>query len=361
MPKKDKKSIRKTIVSDFLEHDFWKNSKQDWSDSQEYYLNDSQKEKIKNMSKARGVFYIVYWLLRDMFLKLSANRRIVLVVSLVMFFHYQHLIKSGEDDAAIVLIAAIAGLIFLLMLELKDKMLAQDELHAGRAVQFAMMPDTIKQINHWNIWMLSRPAKEVGGDIIDYQEIDETRRAISLGDISGKGLAAALLMVKLQATIRALADNNTDLAVLAQKINKIYYRDKPKGSFASLVYAEPDDSGHISFFNAGHLPPMYVSNNEVNFAQSKSPALGILKSVNFQVNECKLNIGDYFIIYSDGLTEAMNNTKELYGIDRLQECINNSKKSSIEELAEAILSDIMLFLGENKPNDDMSLVIMQYI
>ncbi len=204
-----------------------------------YYLNDSQKEDLQNMGKLKKSIYVVFWLLRDLFLKLPQNRRIILLLSVLILFHYQHLVSSGEEGS-IFLIISITGLIFVLMLELKDKLLAQDELHAGRTVQMAMMPELLKNTDNWEIWMFSRPALEVGGDIIDYQEIDNSRIGITLGDISGKGLGAALLMVKLQATIRALADNNPDLSTLAQKVNKIYYRDKPKGSFASLVMQNPE-------------------------------------------------------------------------------------------------------------------------
>ncbi len=352
-------SFRKVIHNDFLQNDFWKTSKKEWTETQEYYLNDAQKEELQNMGKLKKFIYVVFWLLRDLFLKLPQNRRIILLLSVLILFHYQHLVSSGEEGS-IFLIVSITGLIFVLMLELKDKLLAQDELHAGRAVQMAMMPELLKNTDNWEIWMFSRPALEVGGDIIDYQEIDNNRLGITLGDISGKGLGAALLMVKLQATIRALADNNPDLSTLAQKVNKIYYRDKPKGSFASLVYAEPQKNGTINYFNAGHMHPICIHNGDLITRDSRSPALGLLKSAVFKVDNFQLSPGDYFIIFSDGVTEAMNDNDDLYGILRLNNIIKLASKENIEALAKAIMDDVVRFLGDNKQNDDLSLVIIKY-
>lgn len=353
-------SFRKTIANDFLNKDFWKSSKKDWTDTQEYYLSNKQKEQLSQMGQARKYIYIVYWLLRDMFLKLSANRRVMLIISILLLFHYQHLAQSGEEDGAFFLIMSIFGLLFVLMLELKDKLVAQDELSAGRAVQMAMMPDRYKETDHWQVWMISRPALDVGGDIVDYYEMDDNRIGVSLGDISGKGLGAALLMVKLQATIRALADNNRDLSELARKINKTYHKDKPKGSFASLVYTELNNNGTIEYFNAGHLPPILYKKGNIVTAKPNSPALGILKTAKFSTQSCKLEVGDYFIIFSDGITEAMNNSKEEYGMERLENAIKEYGNNSIEELAYAILNSVMLHFKENKPNDDISLVILKY-
>ncbi len=360
MKKQQKTSFRHTIINDFFEKDFWKTSKKDWTDTQDYYLSDTQKEQISQMGDIRKYFYIVYWIIRDMFLKLSANRRVMLVLSVISLLHYQHLAQNGEEDGAVFLILSTIGLLFVLMLELKDKLLAQDELNAGRAVQMAMMPKRLVETKNWQVWMFSRPALDVGGDIIDYHEMDDNRIGVSLGDISGKGLGAALLMVKLQATVRALADNNSDLSVLAQKVNKIYHKDKPKGSFASLVYAEPKEDGTIKYFNAGHLPPILYQDGIIKHTKSGSPALGILPSAKFRTEVCNLNLGDFFIMFSDGITEAMNKDGELYGLKRLENTIEKYKDGNIEELAQEILNDVMLYFKENTPNDDISLVIIKY-
>ncbi len=354
-------SFRRTIVNDFINKDFWKSSKQDWSETQAYYLTELQKEQLEKMGKIKKYIYIVYWILRDMFLKLSPHRRITLIVSILLLFHYQHLAQTGDEDGALFLIVSVFGILFVLMLELKDKLVAQDELNAGRTVQMAMMPDKLKETDHWQVWMISKPALDVGGDIIDFNEMDNGRFGVSLGDISGKGLGAALLMVKLQSTIRALSDYNTDLSLLAQKINKIYHRDKPKGSFASLIYTEPQSSGAIKYFNAGHLPPILFKKGRVIQTRNGSPALGILKSVAFKTEECKLEADDYFIMFSDGITEAMDKENNLFGVDQLISIINKHHSKHIQDLADSILNGVIKHLGDSKPNDDISLVVLKYI
>ncbi len=108
------------------------------------------------------------------------------------------------------------------------------------------------------------------------------------------------------------------------------------------------------------MHPICIQNGVLITRDSRSPALGILKSADFKVDTFQLKPGDYFIIFSDGITEAMNNNDDLYGILRLNNIVKLAAKDNIEKLAKAIIDDVMLFLGDKKQNDDLSLVIVKY-
>ncbi|MDZ7767285.1 MAG: PP2C family protein-serine/threonine phosphatase [Melioribacteraceae bacterium] len=155
-------------------------------------------------------------------------------------------------------------LVFVLMLELKDKLLAKDELEAGHKVQLALMPDENPKIDGWNVWLFTKSANDVGGDLIDYIEFDKEEYGISIGDVAGKGLSAALIMAKLQATIRALASREISLTELISKINKIFHRDSLKSIFASLIYIHvKSNHDQLRLVNAGHMPPVIIKENEI--------------------------------------------------------------------------------------------------
>ncbi len=248
------------------------------------------------------------------------------------------------------------------MLELKDKVLAKDELEEGRAVQIALMPERNPKIPGWSAWLYTRPANEVGGDMVDFIQIDENRYGIALGDVAGKGLRAALLMSKLQSTLRALVKDFTSLAELAKKINTIFYRDSLPNIFASLVYFElKSDSGEISMFNAGHLPPLILKGETVEELKKGAPALGLSDQTSFFEKKVLLNEEELFVAYSDGISEARNEFGEFFGEERLKQLLPKFKGYSPEQAGEKILAVIEHFVGDTKYHDDLSIVIFKRI
>jgi len=121
-------------------------------------------------------------------------------------------------------------------LELKDKLHAKTELEEGRSVQNALMPEENPKVDGWDIWLYTRPANDVGGDLLDFTKISENNYGISLGDVAGKGLSAALLMAKLQSTIRAIVPDYISLSEFGNKLNHIFCRDSLPKLFSSLIY-----------------------------------------------------------------------------------------------------------------------------
>ncbi|RKY93825.1 MAG: hypothetical protein DRQ13_08980, partial [Ignavibacteriae bacterium] len=218
------------------------------------------------------------------------------------------------------------------------KLHAKTELEEGRAVQKALMPEAIPEVAGWDIWLYTKPANDVGGDLLDFLKLSEDKVCISVGDVAGKGLSAALLMAKLQSTIRAIVPDYNSLVELGEKINRIFCRDSLPRLFASLIYLELNtQTGRIKVLNAGHLPPLLIHNNNVGKLKIKSPALGLIPDAIFNEQFVEINSQDYLVVYSDGLTEARNEVGEFFGDKRLEQLLSEVSNLSSEYLGKKYL------------------------
>jgi serine phosphatase RsbU (regulator of sigma subunit) len=245
------------------------------------------------------------------------------------------------------------------MLELKDKLLARDELEAGRSVQLALMPTRPPTLAGWDIWLYTRSANDVGGDLVDYLQIDPRRLGVMLGDVAGKGLPAALLMAKLQATLRALVSGVASLGALGAEVNRILNRDGLPNRFATLVYLEiAPGSGRVRLLNAGHPPPLRLRSSGVDELPRGSIALGIAPDMDFVDQEVEIQPGETLVVYSDGITEAMNAAGDFFGDERLRAALLPSRTGTAAQAGARILDAVDAFVGEAPVHDDMSLVIL---
>lgn len=355
-------------------------------DLKEFYLSSHHQDRLASMRGVKkGIFFIV-WLLKSLFLKLTPARRILLVICFLVLWNLTT--RSGGDHGFRVSIApsflGVALLVFLLMLELKDKLLAREELEAGRAVQRALMPEGSPVIAGWDIWLFTRPANDVGGDLVDYLQIDAHRSCIVLGDVAGKGLPAALLMAKLQATLRALLPEFASLAELGERVNRILSRDGLPNRFATLVCVEvTPGSGHLRILNAGHPPPLILSarrgaadpasaDGGAPPAPPGSPdafrvlelppgsmALGFLPDAPFVEQSADVQPGETMIVYSDGVTEAMNTQGDFFGDDRFRSALPALARLPVAEIGAHIVDAVDRFVRDAHPHDDLSLIVIR--
>jgi len=255
----------------------------------------------------------------------------------------------------------LGGLLILcvLMLELKDKLTATDELKEGRAIQVALLPENRPDIPGWTVWVHSVPANDVGGDLVDVLPEEGDRWLLALGDLAGKGLPAALMMAKLQASLRALASEIPGLPGLAGRLNGILCRDGVRTRFASLVLTRVRaNRPEITLVNAGHMPPIHVRADGAMALPKGGMALGLKETVTYVEQTVTMAPGDLFIVYSDGLTEAMDRTGRFYGTRRAMELFATLHGLSAEQAAERIGNDLRRFLDGAVPADDYSLLIL---
>ena len=344
------------FFSDLFSGEFFKQIKNDFHQIREYFLDKNREKRLQQMGRFKRCFYMIPWLFKSLFFRLSSFRRILLLIALLFIFtaRDQEDINEGK-----IIISALLFL-FIILLELKDKLLARDELEAGRTIQEALVPDPSPNVPGWDIWLFTRSANDVGGDLVDFMKINGQRYSLAIGDVAGKGLPAALLMAKLQSTLRALVPDYSSLSKLAKKINAIFYRDSLPNRFASMVYMEVKaETNKIRFVNAGHFPPILLRRGVLKEMDKGAPALGIMPENTFSEESIELEKDDLFIVYSDGITEARNETGEFFGEDRFKTLLSKLEKSTAKESGNKILETVDNFIGDALPNDDLSLIILR--
>lgn len=357
-------SITQTLISDFksFRHEiFAEDVKQPISrsfrDLRDFYLNEERRARLNEMGVVKRWLYSSFWLFKAMLLKLPPVRRVVLVIGI--FFLLRAPGSGGSSDSAL-----IGGVLLLLVLmfELKDKLLARSELQEGHAVQKALLPPRQPSLPGWDIWMYYQAANEVGGDLLDFQIINGKRCGIALGDVADKGLKAALLMAKLQATVRAFAADYDSLAALMTKVNQISCRDGLPRSFASLFYLElQQNSGAVRYVNAGHMPAYLIGSAGVRELAKGELALGLSPGAQYSEHAVNLQRGDVLFIYSDGLTEARNESGTFYGEERLRTLLQDVSAQPAFEIGERIINDVQRFVGAAARTDDLTVTILRVL
>jgi sigma-B regulation protein RsbU (phosphoserine phosphatase) len=355
-----KRSLYTTVKNDIRNSRVYNTFRKETKEVSDFYLTEEQRERLRGMSNLKRSLYQSGWIFRAMFQKLTPARQIMFVVGVIFLVRVNA--SVGDVNVLSIDFNALFGgglLVILILLELKDKLLAHDELAAGRKIQESLMPERMPRVNGWNLWLYTRSANEVCGDLIDFMTLDEERFSVAMADVSGKGLHAALITAKLQATIRALAGEITTLPELIGRINAIVHRDSPSHIFSSLVYAEcSQQNGTIRFVNAGHFPALIVRGRSVEECGKGDPALGLTGTMKFTEQQVSLMTGDRFILYSDGLTEAQNDQGEFFGKDRLMTLLS-SAAGTPEQIGFTLLREMDRFTGSSSSSDDLSIIVAQ--
>lgn len=239
----------------------------------------------------------------------------------------------------------------------------QQEVKLAQEIQLGLLPKEAPVIEGYDIAGVSHPAKVVGGDYFDYIALDQKRIAVCVGDISGKGLPAALLMSNLQATIRGQALVNPSPSACLQKTNMLLHQCTHASKFATLVYGVLDAESHtFSYTNAGHNPPLLVQKGkEPILLKLEKPgiALSLLENTSYTAEDIKFGPEDSLLIYSDGITEAMNPSFEEYGEERFIQLIKQNQNLSAQGIMDAVIKDVRRFSDEHPQSDDMTMVVIK--
>ncbi len=359
-------SLRKIVMEGFRHPELRRTLRQDLDDLYRFYLDDPSREKLAKMGRIKRAFLLVGWSFKSLLLKLSPARRIILVAAVILWLLRSWSLIQTNDTSVVIDFRLVSFLLLLLvlMLELKDKLLARDEIRIARQVQLALLPRKDPEIPGWSLWSYMRPANDVGGDLVDYIELGPHRMGVALGDVAGKGLGAALLMSKLQATLRALAPDAPRLDDLARHLNTILHRDGLDNRFATLFYFEiAPDSSRLRYLNAGHNPA-YVLRTDgpgrkgPETLPASSLPLGMLAGTEYEEGNLDLAPGELVLVYSDGLTDACNAEAEEFGSKRLEDLLPELRGLPAPEAGARIIDEVTRFLGDERPVDDMSLVLL---
>lgn len=346
----------RTVKSDVREGGHFRTLARDFKEIREFYLDDARKARLARMGSLKRWFVQAWWLLKMMFFRLSSTRRLLLLLGIILIMTRITVDNTNSDSPLLGLLL----LLFVLMLELKDKLLARDELAEGRAIQYALMPETSPKVPGWELWLYTRPANDVGGDLLDFLPISPQRFGIAIGDVMGKGLGAALFMAKLQATLRAVAADFESLAALGEKINRIFQRDGLPNRFASLSYLEiTPGSRRVRILNAGHQPAIAIRKDNIEEMSKGGMALGLSAQARYGEQQIDLAPGDLLLIYSDGLTEACNESGQFFGDERLLALLPQFAGQSATDTGKKLLETVNRFIGDARPHDDLTLAVLR--
>jgi serine phosphatase RsbU (regulator of sigma subunit) len=242
------------------------------------------------------------------------------------------------------------------------------ELEIARQVQMRLLPKISPSVPGFEISGVCIPAKEVGGDYFDFIELGDSRLGIVIGDVSGKGVPAAIYMTLTKGIVQSHADDYISPKDVLVKVNNLLYKTIDKDSFVSLFYAVLDFKKKTLFYSrAGHNPLIHFQKKDgsCDMLEPDGIALGLEKGDLFSkiISEKKIQLqpGDLMVFYTDGFTEAMNRNREEYGEVRLIDIIRKSHDQSIDGIYNAILKDIRQFVKDTPQHDDMTVVLLKGI
>jgi sigma-B regulation protein RsbU (phosphoserine phosphatase) len=273
--------------------------------------------------------------------------------------------KFNEDHLKVLTTLASVAAIRVENARLTESRFQQErlerELQLAMEIQQRFQPTGSPQIPGYEFQGISFPCYEIGGDYYDFIQRDDGRLVIALGDVSGKGTAAALLMSSLHAAIHAQTGSHDTIVETISAVNKYLAENIPPNRFVTLFYAELDpESGALSFLNAGHNPPLIVhAAGTVEQLASGGLPLGIRANAEYREGRTHMQLGDVLVIYSDGVTEAASPTGEEFGPTRLYEVVSRNVDASAAGIRDRIESSLTKFSQGTKAGDDITLVIVK--
>ena len=238
----------------------------------------------------------------------------------------------------------------------------EQELRVARSIQHALLPKDSPELEGWEIAHHYRPAREVGGDFYDFLRLEDGRVGFVIGDVSGKGMAAALVMANTQSVLRAVVHRGSVAPeqVLAEANEILCAYIPPTNMFVTCFYAilEPE-SGRLRYANAGHDLPYERHDGRVDKLRARGIPLGLMPGMLYEEKEAVLAAGDDLLFYSDGLIEAHGPTGEMFGFSRLQDLVR-THRSGDSSLIGFLLSELARFAGEGwEQEDDITLVTLE--
>jgi phosphoserine phosphatase RsbU/P len=245
---------------------------------------------------------------------------------------------------------------------LESERRAAQELEIAKQVQARLFPQSQPPSKTLEYAGLCIQARKVGGDYYDFLNLGSDRLGFVIGDISGKGIAAALLMANLQANLRSQCAIALDQPQrLLCSVNQLFCDNTPDGAFATLFFAEYDDTAcRLRYANCGHLPALLLrSDSSVERLDATATVLGIFKDWDCEIGECQLRPGDTLAFYTDGITESFNGASEQFGEERLVEALRRGASLSSRALLKDIVDEVRQF-SPHEQHDDITLIVAKH-
>jgi serine phosphatase RsbU (regulator of sigma subunit)/predicted ester cyclase len=244
--------------------------------------------------------------------------------------------------------------------EVRERERVEEELRVARSIQQASLPKAVPTLEGWQITPFYRPAREVGGDFYDFHLLPGGRLGLVVGDATGKGVPAALVMSTTCGMLRLAAQSHTSPAEMLQGVNEVLFPNIPSNMFVTCFYAilEPN-SGRLSYANAGHDLPYLHRNGEAEELRARGMPLGLMPGMRYEEKETIVHAGQAALLYSDGLVEAHEPEADMFGFPRLRTLIAERAEEE-RPLGEVLLEELYSFTGEGwEQEDDITLLTLK--
>ena len=248
-----------------------------------------------------------------------------------------------------------------LFLEALEKKKMEDELEIARDIQKNLLPHSVPQFNNFEISAMNVSSRQVGGDYYDLIQLDEDNLCVAIADVSGKGVPAALLMANLQAFLKTICRHGMSLDEATGLINDLVSENTSDGKFITFFWGVLDDNEKkITYVNAGHNPPLLIRNGEIIKLNIGGIILGVMKTMTpYEYREVPLMKDDVIIMFTDGVSEAMNKKGEEFSDERLEESALKFSRLSSSEILHEIRQKVLDFTAGAVQSDDITLLVIK--
>ena len=248
-----------------------------------------------------------------------------------------------------------------------EKQRIEESLKLAADIQMGMLPSTFPAFperNDFDLFAGIVPAKEVGGDFYDFFLIDKKHLCFVIGDVSGKGIPAALFMALTKTQIKASSSRRRTPGDVLFRANNDLCHENESGMFCTLFYGIMDtETGEVTYANAGHNPPYLITNSgePVQIESTGGIALGVMEEMEFESATFTASKGDSMFLYTDGVNEAMNEADEEYSYERLEDYLKENSTGSITDMVNKNLESVKEFAGAAPQSDDITVLALRYL
>jgi serine phosphatase RsbU (regulator of sigma subunit) len=243
---------------------------------------------------------------------------------------------------------------------MRERERVEQELRVARSIQQASLPKEVPELEGWQINPYYRPAREVGGDFYDFFELPNGHLGLVVGDATGKGVPAALVMASARSMLRAVAQaSDYSPGDVLRRVNDSLVTDIPPNMFVTCFCAILDpESGRLHYANAGHDLPYLHRNGDAEELRATGMPLGLMPGMSYEEKETLLDVGDIALLYSDGLVEAHDPKGEMFGFPRLRALV--AEHGEARSLEGFLLEELYSFVGEGwEQEDDITLLTLE--
>jgi sigma-B regulation protein RsbU (phosphoserine phosphatase) len=241
----------------------------------------------------------------------------------------------------------------------REQRALEEDLELASRIQIGLLPPPTQKIDGWEVSYYYQPAGAVSGDYCDLIRGEDQSLHFVLGDVSGKGIAASMLMAHLNAMFRTLISINLPLEQMVERASRVFCESTLPTQYATLVCGRASTSGAVEVCNAGHLPPLLIQDGRVTSIAATGLPVGVFCSETFSVNRTQMSKGDTLFLYTDGLSESLDGAGNEYGAERLSRLLNDNHGLSPESMISLCRQQLHAFAEGKVSGDDLTLMVIR--